>query len=188
MRVTARLPPRRRSLSRNVFAASRRSSTTDTKNIDITDADPMKIWTSNNDSFGLPLANGPKPCRVPHIATAESTRITSVTPRWPNLNAAQIRKGKTRWASGYVLTGDGNQPPRINISVSQNSVSNTSASAQRWRVHRFCAEVPQANSSGANTRPPTKSPSHQVNHSEPKFDQPAACPRHKLMLPMVALT
>src|SRR5215472_8825916 len=62
----------------------------------------------------------------------------------------------------------------------------TAASAQRRAGQRSGGLSAQVMKRGATIRAPVPSPSHQVSHRDPKLDQLAEPPRHRLMLPMVA--
>src|SRR6185369_5812721 len=108
------------------------------------------------------------------------------TMRRSNFNAAQRRNGKDRYASGYVLTGPGNQPPKTIMTTNRWNNSSTAISSLCPGFSGPGERHDRMN--GATISAPNPSPIHQVNQSDHKFAQSAAPPRQRLKLPIVALT
>src|SRR6185369_13446566 len=109
-----------------------------------------------------------------------------VTMRWSNFNAAHSKHGKPRYASGYVLTGPGNQPANTistTINSNTNRLSNSGMSRRsilRDRLHD--------SSNGDTISAPKPSPIHHVKKIERNSPHCRGSPKHKLKLPIVALT
>src|SRR4030095_11217320 len=82
----------------------------------------------------------------------------------------------------------GNDGPNVAMADTDSSNNNRTASTERFRNCQCFAPPFQTKISGATTNAPTVSASHHVAQSEQKSAKAAAWLRHKLRLPIVALT
>src|SRR6266567_382182 len=108
------------------------------------------------------------------------------TPRGPKRNAAHNNKGIVMCPHGLFDCWT-NRCEYMVMESSDKEKSNNAASAIRSGDHRPNGVSVQVNINGVTTRAPTASPSHHVNHNPAKFAHVSAPPRHKLILPIVAL-
>src|SRR5260370_9524640 len=109
-----------------------------------------------------------------------------VITRCSNLNAAQSRNGMHKYASGYVFTGPGNQPPKVIIATRKSMSKSAVISGTNLRFI-FSPEL-HARRNGAKISAPKPSPSHQVIQRYANLFHCAAPPKERLRSPIVALT
>src|SRR5688572_33014569 len=100
--------------------------------------------------------------------------------RKSNFKAAQSRNGSDRYASGYVLTDPGNQPPKTIMTTSRCSSSKTAISNRCPLFNRLGNRHERIN--GATISAPKPSPIHQVDHRYQKLAHSAAPLKHRLKL------
>src|SRR6266436_1365323 len=114
-------------------------------------------------------------------------RLASAAPPMPKRIAAQIRNGKTVYSSPYrapapAVTWRLKTPAHANARPIANTPASTARPLHGGRFH-----VRDVSSTGATSRSPLASPSHQVHHNPPNALHGCTPPRHRLTMPIVAL-
>src|SRR4029079_16128488 len=97
-------------------------------------------------------------------------------------NAAHNKHGRHKYASGYVLTGPGNQPPKI-IRATIISSRNRLVISGRSREVVLPGKL-HASSNGYTISAPKPSPVHHVNQRDVNFAHCPGSPKHTLKLPI----
>src|SRR5215471_17104824 len=148
-----------------VLSASRWSRTKADKDRKVIAITATKTCNSRRDSFRLLPAKGPNPRVVPQAAIPDNTGMAVATPRGPSLNAAHNIIGMVRCPIGVLYR---TTPPKIRTATDDIVSNSAPPSNQRSTVHLSKGLSAQVRKSGPATRAPVPSPSHHVNHSDPK--------------------
>ena len=134
----------------------------------------MNACTNTRDVLGVAWAKGPTPRSAPKTAIPESAAVTVAASRGSKRSAAQRSTGKERKER---LRAHGTRPAKTGSPTARSAPRSRAASRARGLLQRGRGRMVQRSSSGATTRLPPMSPSHQVSQTEAnskRFTKPAS--------------
>ena len=121
----------------------------------------MKLCSSSKPSWSVPRTKLPCPSAVPSTAPNDAMKVATAAPRGPNRTAAHASNGMSRCgARKAALTPWAG--PKTSTSTSVISSASSSISFM-LPVGRVTSRALKVSASGATTRLPIMSPTHQTS-------------------------